>query len=123
VGSVRAAEKDDLQVKHQWKLDANCRGLDPDMFLPHRGDTAGTTEAKAVCIECGVRRDCLDYGLMEKRGIWGGFTERERRSIRKARGLPEPIERSADSLVGLLKARKATEIPGKQSADQELRYG
>ena len=38
-------------------------------------------QAKRVCFECGVRKECLDYALTTKEpyGIWGGLTEIERR--------------------------------------------
>lgn len=39
--------------------------------------------AKEICLECGVRDDCLDYALSirEQHGIWGGLTENERREL------------------------------------------
>lgn len=64
-----------------WQLQANCIGVDPDLFFPERG--ASTKEAKAVCSDCIVIEECLGYALQngEKDGIWGGLTERERRRI------------------------------------------
>lgn len=39
--------------------------------------------AKAICAECPVRRECLDYALSirEPHGIWGGLNEVERKTI------------------------------------------
>jgi WhiB family transcriptional regulator, redox-sensing transcriptional regulator len=70
-----------------WQTQANCLGVDPDLFFPERG--ASTREAKAVCRGCVVREDCLEYALVngEKFGIWGGLSERERRRIRRQRAL------------------------------------
>jgi WhiB family redox-sensing transcriptional regulator len=70
-----------------WKAQANCLGVDPDLFFPERG--MSTREAKEVCRGCVVREDCLEYALAngEKFGIWGGLSERERRRIRRARAL------------------------------------
>src|ERR671917_274919 len=70
-----------------WQDQANCMGVDPDLFFPERG--ASTREAKEVCRGCVVREDCLEYALAngEKFGIWGGMSERERRRIRRARAL------------------------------------
>ena len=70
-----------------WQLEANCLGVDPDLFFPERG--ASTKEAKAVCKGCVVREDCLEFALQngEKFGIWGGLSERERRRIRRQRAL------------------------------------
>ena len=70
-----------------WQDNANCLGVDPDLFFPERG--ASTREAKEVCRACIVRGECLEYALAkgEKFGIWGGMSERERRRIRRARAL------------------------------------
>src|SRR6188768_2847561 len=70
-----------------WQDQANCLGVDPDLFFPERG--ASTREAKEVCRGCVVRLDCLEYALSngEKFGIWGGLSERERRRIRRQRAL------------------------------------
>ncbi|MDQ3573426.1 MAG: WhiB family transcriptional regulator [Actinomycetota bacterium] len=70
-----------------WQRQANCMGVDPDLFFPERG--ASTREAKEVCRGCVVREDCLEYALTnsEKFGIWGGLSERERRRIRRARSV------------------------------------
>jgi WhiB family redox-sensing transcriptional regulator len=70
-----------------WQRQANCMGVDPDLFFPERG--ASTREAKEVCRGCVVREDCLEYALAngEKFGIWGGMSERERRRIRRRRAL------------------------------------
>lgn len=68
-----------------WQDQANCLGVDPDLFFPERG--ASTREAKEVCRGCEVRQQCLDYALAngEKFGIWGGLSERERRRLRRQR--------------------------------------
>jgi WhiB family redox-sensing transcriptional regulator len=70
-----------------WQRQANCMGVDPDLFFPERG--ASTREAKEVCRGCVVREDCLEYALAngEKFGIWGGLSERERRKIRRRRAM------------------------------------
>ena len=71
----------------RWQEQANCLGVDPDLFFPERG--ASTKEAKAVCRGCEVRAECLEYALShgEKFGIWGGLSERERRRVRRQRAL------------------------------------
>ena len=70
-----------------WWDEANCLGVDPDLFFPERG--ASTREAKAVCRGCVVSDECLEYALRnsEKFGIWGGMSERERRRVRRQRAL------------------------------------
>ena len=75
------------QEDRSWQAQANCMGVDPDLFFPERG--ASTREAKEVCRGCVVREDCLEYALGsgEKFGIWGGMSERERRRLRRARAM------------------------------------
>lgn len=82
-----APTSDDEIDKTNWQDYANCLGVDPDLFFPERG--ASTREAKTVCRGCVVRVDCLEYALInvERFGIWGGMSERERRRIRRARNL------------------------------------
>lgn len=78
-----------------WRAEANCRGVDPELFYPERG--ASVREAKAVCQGCLVRVECLEYAITkgEKFGIWGGMSERERRRIRRLRRLPD-LDAGAD---------------------------
>jgi WhiB family transcriptional regulator, redox-sensing transcriptional regulator len=88
---------DNTEPDTSWQMQANCLGVDPDLFFPERG--ASTKEAKAVCRGCVVREHCLEYALAngEKFGIWGGLSERERRRIRRQRALAKAAaaERSA----------------------------
>lgn len=57
-----------------------------DMFFTGQGEP--TEPAKAVCRRCPVREDCLDHALtppVERFGVWGGLSERERRRLRRTR--------------------------------------
>ena len=84
-GSEVLADLLESAPERTWQRQANCMGVDPDLFFPERG--ASTREAKEVCRGCVVREDCLEYAITnsEKFGIWGGLSERERRRIRRAR--------------------------------------
>lgn len=68
-----------------WMDAANCRGMDPDVWFPARGESL--TRQKAICAACTVREQCLDYALTHalKSGVWGGKSERERRRLRRER--------------------------------------
>ena len=61
-------------LDRSWMSFANC---------------ADVAAAKAVCQGCVVRDDCLDYALatVERHGIWGGLTEKDRREVAKQRRL------------------------------------
>ncbi|GGT43588.1 WhiB family transcriptional regulator [Streptomyces purpureus] len=68
-----------------WKADGRCREVDPDLFFPEVG-TGQSSAAKAVCLSCEVRLECLEYALTHgEQGVWGGTTEGQRRAIRRTR--------------------------------------
>lgn len=71
-------------IQTPWADQAACRGMDPGLMFPARGEDARA--AKAVCATCPVRAECLDYALSngEYYGIWGGKSEKERKSLRRA---------------------------------------
>lgn len=67
-----------------WPGHAACRGAAPDeLFVPG----AAQNRAKAVCMGCPVRAECLADALDNRIefGIWGGMTERERRALLRRR--------------------------------------
>lgn len=68
-----------------WMNDALCAQTDPESFYPEKGHS--TRDAKATCMRCDVRAECLEDALVnrERWGIWGGVTERERRKMIHAR--------------------------------------
>jgi WhiB family redox-sensing transcriptional regulator len=71
-----------------WRNRASCRDTNPELFFP-----IGTTglaidqidSAKAVCAQCPVTHECLEFALAtnQEAGVWGGTTEDERRKLRK----------------------------------------
>ena len=69
----------------RWEDDAACRGMNPELFYPGQGESVA--EARAVCEECPVRRECLSTALArpEMFGVWGGLAERGRRQVRNSR--------------------------------------
>ncbi|MEY3020100.1 MAG: hypothetical protein RLZZ272_1084 [Actinomycetota bacterium] len=73
-----------------WRTRAACSTEDPELFFPI-GTTGPAVEqveaAKRVCAGCVVREDCLEFALAsnQEAGIWGGLTEDERRTLKRAR--------------------------------------
>lgn len=69
-----------------WSIEAACRGLTV-FYVPMRESTAARhlreLSAKAICAQCPVRRECLEYALRvsEPLGIWGGLNELERNDL------------------------------------------
>ncbi|ADG88951.1 hypothetical protein TBS_12420 [Thermobispora bispora] len=75
-----------------WQDHAACRGEDLVLFFGPDGERQPEREirerkAKAICAQCPVRIECLDYALSrpEKYGTWGGMNEDERASERRRR--------------------------------------
>lgn len=73
-----------------WLDLAACLGMDTELFFARdregRGRSNGHYKAgKAICATCPVRARCLEFGLGEEHGVWGGTTERERRNLRRQR--------------------------------------
>lgn len=70
-----------------WQRQAACRGQGPDEFFQERrpGNNAVSAAARRVCAVCPVLAECLDYGLEEIGGIWGGVGESQRRAFVRAR--------------------------------------
>lgn len=65
-----------------WTDQAACKGMDPELFLPQRGDNNTANTAKAVCKTCPIINDCLDYAVFHNAiGIWGGTSGRDRRHM------------------------------------------
>ena len=66
-----------------WTARGACRGIDTEAFFPERGGDVKL--AKSMCATCDVATECLDYALRTSQtfGIWGGTSERERRSMRR----------------------------------------
>lgn len=75
-----------------WTTRAACRGTDPDALFVQG---AAQNRAKAVCVGCPVRTECLADALDNRIefGVWGGMTERERRALLRRR--PEVTSWSA----------------------------
>jgi WhiB family redox-sensing transcriptional regulator len=70
-----------------WRTLAACRGLDPDLFFPARGDAFTARNAQAVCAACPVAEQCLEFAIEvgETEGIWGGLSGRQLRQERQRR--------------------------------------
>lgn len=82
---VRSAPLRDDDHPDKWKEKAACHGMDPDLFYPGRG--VSTSDCKVICRGgCPVRWTCLRVGIKEHFGVWGGYSERERRRLRRRFG-------------------------------------
>lgn len=94
----------DLLEGPEWHKQAKCRGMfkdgaDKNLFYPERGDFKEVPRlpdhsveypARAICKKCPVQEECLEAGLYEMHGIWGGRSTRERIKMKRARGAKKP---------------------------------
>lgn len=77
----------------RWRPLAACRDVDTAIFFSSRGGPMrrNIEQARAVCAQCPVIKECGDYALKwDERiltGFWGGMTGRERRLERYRRGM------------------------------------
>jgi WhiB family redox-sensing transcriptional regulator len=74
----------------EWVHRALCKDEDPELFFPvgNSGPAASQIDAaKAVCVRCDVRLECLEWAMRTAQGsgVWGGLSEEERRALRRAR--------------------------------------
>ncbi len=77
-------------IKEVWRDRAACKGMPIDVFYfesdeENRNLKKETEKAKSYCKQCPVAEQCLSYALNEdiKFGVWGGFTSRERGTLRR----------------------------------------
>ena len=66
-----------------WKHQANCRGLDPSIFVEDTEGNFGKKQlkrAKFICATCPVSEQCIEYARVNRiyDGIYGGMTHAER---------------------------------------------
>ena len=70
-----------ITEERPWAVFAACKDRDPDVFFP--SGPGEEREAIRVCSGCAVRVDCLEFALEARVrfGVWGGLTEKQRRSL------------------------------------------
>jgi WhiB family transcriptional regulator, redox-sensing transcriptional regulator len=77
-----------VDEERDWRLDAACADVDPELFFPETGQVPQVAQAKAVCAGCVVRGPCLEAALHgpqardDHSGIFAGTTARERVALR-----------------------------------------
>jgi WhiB family redox-sensing transcriptional regulator len=74
--------------ERDWRLDAACREVDPELFFPEPGQAPQAAAAKQVCAGCAVRGPCLEAAVHgpqardDHTGIFAGTTARDRVALR-----------------------------------------
>lgn len=79
-------------IDTEWMSEAACKDSDPELFFPERNRSlAAINMALAVCRECPVTAECLQYsmelenGAWTVSGIWGGLSQRQRDALMRSR--------------------------------------
>lgn len=67
----------------EWADKGACQNVEQTIFYPESHDKNAYNEARAVCAQCIVRLECLDYALRNKEldGCWGGTSPQQRRRM------------------------------------------
>lgn len=70
--------------RYDWMADARCAQVDPEIFHPDRA--APSKQAKNICANCPVQRQCADFAqtlegevtYSHRFGLWGGQLPKHR---------------------------------------------
>lgn len=74
----------------EWIELALCREVGSEMFFPPDDKPVARdfyANAKMICNRCDVVSECLEYGINETYGVWGGTTPSERNILRNNRNI------------------------------------
>ena len=76
------------EQERDWRLEAACAEVDPELFFPDPGQAPQAPAAKAICAGCAVRGPCLAAALhgpqahQDHAGIFAGTTASDRVALR-----------------------------------------
>lgn len=125
----------DLIQPPAWHEEAACLDMDRDIFFEESKNSWLMLQAKMVCIgnktseECPVRLECLQAGMKESWGVFGGMSPHERarlkRAIKRGRSIHQEIDKidkGTRQRADLLKQREQrTQIEYVQEAERRER--
>jgi WhiB family redox-sensing transcriptional regulator len=76
---------------YHWMTNAACRGKGHLMFPKEHKDITYIVEARALCADCPVKSQCLEYALefppADMHGVWAGLTSRQLAAEQRRRGV------------------------------------
>jgi hypothetical protein len=114
---------ENVDGERDWRLDAACADVDPELFFPETGQVPQAAQAKAVCAGCGVRGPCLQAALHgpqardDHTGIFAGTTARQRVALRGRPAMAEGTRFVHDRTA----AEEALALANGQSIDRAAR--
>lgn len=74
--------------------DEPCRSVDPEAFFPEKGYGVSPVLRRMCMSHCEMQPQCLEWALWNTdEGFFGGADPRERRQMRRERGIVRPPSR------------------------------
>jgi len=92
--------KPDFSERAKWIEDAECKGMDPNVFYVDERGCKYPQQVVDVCKTCPVLEQCAEWFIHhEKHGYGGGMTPAVRQKIRNARNITvwEPFNNMLNS--------------------------
>lgn len=84
-------EQNQSDSANAWMDEASCKGKTAMMFPKEHKDITYIVAARAMCAECSVREQCLEYALqfptVDMHGVWAGLTSRQLAAEQRRRGI------------------------------------
>lgn len=124
---------------NEWTVSALCAQVDAELFFPPDGMRGEKLEqwehdARQICRECPVRRECLDEAMRREKGkgrayrhgMWGGLTPEERISLERGTVRATASVRRLAGSTGTVRRPAVTGTRGKcagENCDRVLRPG
>jgi WhiB family transcriptional regulator, redox-sensing transcriptional regulator len=110
--------------ERDWRLDAACARVDPELFFPETGQVPQAAAAKQVCAGCAVRGPCLEAALHgpqardDHSGIFAATTARDRVALRGRPSMAEGTRFLHDRTA----AQAALALANQHSIDRTARH-
>ena len=77
--------------RYAWMDEGNCKNQTHLMFPKEHKDITYIAEARALCEDCKVKPECLEYALefppADMHGVWAAMTSRQLAAEQKRRGI------------------------------------
>ncbi|HEV2824818.1 MAG TPA: WhiB family transcriptional regulator [Actinomycetota bacterium] len=109
--------------ERDWRLEAACATVDPELFFPEPGQAPQAAAAKAICAGCAVRGPCLEAALHgpqahhDHSGIFAGTTASDRVRLRGRASMAQGTQFLQDRTT----AEQALELANQISIDRAAR--
>jgi WhiB family redox-sensing transcriptional regulator len=109
--------------ERDWRLEAACAQVDPELFFPDPGQAPQAAAAKTICAGCTVREPCLEQALhgpqahQDHSGIFAGTTASQRVRLRGRASMAQGTRFLQDRAA----AEQALELANQVSIDRAAR--